>query len=123
MGQPDYYSEIGEPICVAAIHMLQAKNTSKKKVFIELPIGTTWNSLDKMVTLKVKTGAGENVMNECTFRSLFKDAQLKSPSIILKGYGKSDVEAIGKFTHILHCKGKVYRTTSMSQQPTVAPIC
>ena len=56
MGQPHYYSESGEPIYIAAAHMLQAKNTSKKKLLIELPIGTTWNSLDKTVTLKVDTG-------------------------------------------------------------------
>ena len=76
MGQPDYYIEIGEPIYVAATHRLQAKNASKKKSLLELPIETTWNSLDKMVTLKVETGTDENVMNECTFRSLFKDVQL-----------------------------------------------
>ena len=73
MGQPDYYNEIGEPIYIAATHMLQAKNASKNKLLIELPIGTTWNSLDKTVTLKINTGADENVMNEHTFRSLFKD--------------------------------------------------
>ena len=57
--------------------MLQAKNASKKKLLVELPIGTTWKSLDKKVTPKVDTGSDENVMNEHTFRSLFKDVQLK----------------------------------------------
>ena len=69
MGQPGYYNEIGEPIYVAATNMLQAKNASKKKLLTELPIGTTWNSLDKMVTLKVDTGADKNVMNEHTSRT------------------------------------------------------
>ena len=110
MGQPDYYNESGESIYIAATHMLQAKNASKKKLLIELPIGTTWNSLDKTVTLKVNTGAGENVMNEHTFRRLFKDVQLESPSIILESYGNTDIEAIGKFTCFLSCKGKVHRT-------------
>ena len=57
--------------------MLQTKNASKKKLLIELPIGTAWNSLDKTVTLKVDTGADENVMNEHTFRSLFKDVSAR----------------------------------------------
>ena len=74
--------------------MLQTKNASKKKLLIELPIET----LDKMVTLKVNSGADENVMNEHAFRSLFKDVQQKSPSIILDSYGNPDVEAIEKFT-------------------------
>ena len=110
MGQPDYYNESGEPIYGAATHMLQAKNASKNKLLIELPIGTTWNSLNEMVTLKIDTGVDENVMNECTFRSLFKDIQLKSPSIILESYGNTDIEATGEFTCFLQCKGKVYRT-------------
>ena len=84
MGQPDYYNESGEPIYIAATHMLEAKNASMKKLLAELPIGNAWNSLDKTVTLKVNTGADENVMNEHTFRSLFKDVQLESPSIILE---------------------------------------
>ena len=44
MEQPDYYYEIEEPIYIAATHMQPAKNASKKKLPIELPIGTTWNS-------------------------------------------------------------------------------
>ena len=88
MGQPDYYNESGEPIYVAATHMLQVKNASKKMLLIELSIGTTWNSLDKTVTLKIDTGADKNVMNKHTFRSLFKDVQLESPSIIPECYGK-----------------------------------
>ena len=110
MGQPDYYNESGKPIYIATTCMLQVKNASKKKILVEPPIGTTWNSLDKTVTLKVDTGADENVMNEHTFRSLFKDVQLESPSIILESYGNTAVEAIGKFTCFLCCKGKVYRT-------------
>ena len=110
MGQPNYYNENGEPIYIAATHMLQPKNTSKKKLFIELLTGTTWNSLDKIVTLKVDTETDENVMNEHTFRSLFKDGQLESPSIILESYGNANDEAIGKFICFPHCKGKVYRT-------------
>ena len=122
MGQPDYYNESGELIYLAATHMLQAKNASKEKLLIEHPIVATWNSLDKTVTCKVEIGADENVMGECTFISLFKDVQLESASIILESYGNTDVEAIGKFICFLHCKGKVYRTVSMSQQPTTSPI-
>ena len=90
MGQPDYYNESGEPFYVAATYMLQAKNASKK-LLVKLPIGTAWNSLDETLTLKVDTGADENVMNEHTFRSQFKDVQLESPSIILESYGNTDV--------------------------------
>ena len=103
MGQPDYYNESGEPIYIAATHMLQGKNASKKKLLVELPIGTTWKSLNKKVTLEVDTGADENVMNEHTFRSLFKDVQLESPSIILESCGNTDIEAIGKFICFLYC--------------------
>ena len=74
-------------------------------------MGTIWNSLDKTVTLKVDTGTDKNVMNEWAYmQKPIQGVQLKPHSIILESFGNTDVEAIGKFTSFLHCKGKVYRT-------------